>query len=254
MKLSLEQYEALNPRCEIEHEGAKMVFATPSVMTRWRVESIYEKEPWTLEWIATFDRGEIFLDCGANVGMYSIWAAVTRGVRVYAFEPESQNYALLNRNIMLNGVSGAVDAFCLGLSDTAGLSKLHMMDLRAGGSCHALGDALDYKHEPMKTVFSQGCVADTIDGLVARGQIPAPNHIKVDVDGFEPKVINGALSTLSAKAVRSLLIETNQNLADHRDMVKQLNRMGFKHDSAQVTRAERKEGSFKGVAEYVFRR
>src|SRR3954466_10808308 len=128
MKLSLEQYEALNPRCEIEHEGAKMVFATPSIMTRWRVESIYEKEPWTLEWIATFEPGEIFLDCGANVGMYSIWAAVTRGVRVYAFEPESQNYALLNRNIMLNSVSGAVDAFCLGLSDTAGLSKLHMMD------------------------------------------------------------------------------------------------------------------------------
>jgi len=32
MKLSLEQYEALNPRCEIEHEGAKMVFATPSII------------------------------------------------------------------------------------------------------------------------------------------------------------------------------------------------------------------------------
>jgi FkbM family methyltransferase len=254
MKLTLEQYEALNPRTEIEHDGAKMVFATPNVLTRWRVESIYEKEPWTLDWIAGFQRGEILLDCGANVGMYTIWAAVTRGVRVYAFEPESQNFALLNRNIRLNHVSDVVDAFCMGLSDTAGLSKLHIADLRAGGSCHSVGEALDYKHEPLKTAFSQGCIADTVDSLVANARIPVPNHIKIDVDGFEPKVIAGALSTLAKKTVRSLLIETNQNLEDHREMVKLLNRMGFSHDAAQVTRAERKDGAFKGVAEYVFRR
>jgi FkbM family methyltransferase len=254
MKLTLQQYEALNPRSEIEHDGAKMVFATPSVLTHWRVESIYEKEPWTLEWIAGFHPGEIFLDCGANVGMYTIWAAVTRRVRVYAFEPESQNYALLNRNILLNEVGHLVDAYCVGLSDAAGLSKLHMADLRAGGSCHSLGEALDFRHEPLNTEFSQGCIADTLDALVAKRYIPVPNHIKIDVDGFEPKVIAGALATLSEKPVRSLLIETNQNLADHRDMVKVLNDLGFKHDAKQVARAERKEGAFKGVAEYVFRR
>jgi FkbM family methyltransferase len=155
---------------------------------------------------------------------------------------------------MLNEVSDRVDAFCMGLSDTAGLSKLHIADLRAGGSCHAVGEALDFKHEPLKAAFTQGCIADTVDSLVANARIPVPNHIKIDVDGFEPKVIAGALSTLAEKAVRSLLIETNQNLEDHREMVKHLNRMGFKHDAAQVTRAERKDGAFKGVAEYVFRR
>jgi FkbM family methyltransferase len=254
MKLTLEQYEALDPRSEIDHNGTKMVFSTPSVMTRWRVDSIHEKEPWTLEWIAGFKSGEILLDCGANVGMYTIWAAVTRGVRVYAFEPESQNYALLNRNIMLNEVSHLVDAFCMGLSDTAGLSKLYMYDLRAGGSNHAVGEALNFKHEPLTIAFSQGCVADTIDALVEKREIPVPNHIKIDVDGFEPRVIAGARATLSHKAMRSLLVETNQNLDDHREMVKLLNEMGFKHDPAQVARAERKEGTFKGVAEYVFRR
>jgi FkbM family methyltransferase len=254
MKLTLEQYEALNPRSEIEHEGATMVFATPSALTRWRVESIYEKEPWTLEWIATFQPGEIFLDCGANVGMYTIWAAVTRRVRVYAFEPESQNYALLNRNIMANDVSHLVDAYCIGLSDMSGFSKLHMADLRAGGSCHAVGEALDFRHEPLKAEFTQACIAETLDGIVAQRRIPVPNHIKIDVDGFEPKVIAGARATLANKTVRSLLIETNQNLADHCEMVTVLNQAGFKHDQAQVARAERKEGAFKGVAEYVFRR
>jgi len=81
-----------------------------------------------------------------------------------------------------------------------------------------------------------------------------PNHIKIDVDGFEPKVIAGARATLRDPAVKSLLIETNQNLEDHMAMVADLNALGFKHDGAQVARAERKSGTFRGVAEYVFRR
>ena len=252
--LTLEEYENLNPRCEIEHAGVRMVFATPGVFTRWRVESIYDKEPWTLEWIAAFEPEDVLLDCGANVGMYTVWAAATRRAEVYAFEPESQNYALLNRNIVLNELSERVQAYCMGLSDRAGLSMLHLSDLRPGGSCHAVGEPLDFKHEVLKPVFNQGCITDTIDALIARGDIPVPNHMKIDVDGFEPRVLAGAATTLRKKALRSLLIETNQNLPDHMEMVKSLNALGFRHDPAQVARAERKEGAFKGVAEYVFKR
>jgi FkbM family methyltransferase len=254
MSLTLEQYENLNPRCEIEHDGVKMAFATPSTLTRWRAESIYQKEPWTLEWIASFQPADILLDCGANVGMYTIWAAATRRTRVFAFEPEAQNYALLNRNIRINGLAGLVKAYCMGLSDKAGLFDLHMADLRVGGSCHAVDEALDFQHQPLKTLFVQGCIAGTLDELVAGGTVPVPTHIKIDVDGFEPKVIAGARATLANPAVRSLLIETNQNLDDHRAMVRELNALGLMHDPAQVKRAERKEGTFKGVAEHVFRR
>ena len=254
MNLTLEEYEKLNPRCEIEHAGVRMLFATPSAFARWRVESIYEKEPWTLEWIASFREDEILLDCGANLGMYTIWAAATRRVRVYAFEPEAQNYALLNRNILLNGLADAVSAYCMGLSDASGLSTLHMADLRVGGSCHALGEPLDFRHEPLKAVFRQGSIAGTIDELVDARAISVPTHIKIDVDGFEPKVIAGARETLCDRSVKSLLIETNQNLSDHRAMVVELTRLGFAYDPAQVSRAERKDGAFKGVAEYVFRR
>jgi FkbM family methyltransferase len=254
MALTLEEYERLNPRCEVEHEGVKMVFAAPSLLTRWRAESIYTKEPWTLEWIATFQPGEILLDCGANVGMYTIWAAATRGTRVYAFEPESQNYALLNRNIQHNQLQGLVKAYCMGLSDKSGLFDLHMADMRVGGSCHAVDQALDFELKPLKPLFAQGCVASTLDELVADGAVPVPTHIKIDVDGFEHKVVAGARRTLVNPAVRSVLIETNQNLADHMEMVRELNTMGLMHDRAQVQRAERKEGTFKGVAEHVFRR
>ena len=253
-QLTLEQYERLSPQSDVQHEGVTMKFATPSVTTLWRVQSIYQKEPWTLEWIASFARDEILLDCGANVGMYTIWAAATRQAHVYAFEPESQNYALLNRNILLNGLADRVRAYCLGLSDGSGLSQLHMGELQAGGSCHSLGEALDYQHKPLAAVFVQGSIAATVDELVAAGQMPVPNHIKIDVDGFEPKVVAGARATLRERAVRSLLVETNRNLEDHRAMVTELEGLGFRYDPLQVQRAERKEGTFKGVAEYVFKR
>ena len=100
MSLTLEEYERLNPRCEVVHAGTRMVFVTPNAFTKGRVDSIYSKEPCTLEWIAEFKPDDILVDVGANVGMYSIWAAATRKIKVFAFEPEAQNYALLNRNIL----------------------------------------------------------------------------------------------------------------------------------------------------------
>ncbi len=254
MTLTLEQYEKLNPRCEIVHAGTRMTFITPNVFTKWRVDGIYSKEPSTLEWIAGFKADDILVDVGANVGMYSIWAAATKGTKVFAFEPESQNYALLNRNIVANQLQGRIKAYCIGLSDYRGLTDLHITDLRAGGSCHSVGEALDYKHEPLNTAFQQGCVVSSLDELISTQTIPVPNHIKIDVDGFEPKVVAGAAMVLKNPVVRSLLIETNLNLADHRQVVEELTSLGFKCDPGQVQRAMRPDGPFKGVAEHVFTR
>jgi FkbM family methyltransferase len=252
--LTLADYEQLNPRCELRHEGVDVVYATPNRHTRWRVDSLFTKEPDTLAWIATFAPDDVLIDVGANVGMYTVWAAKTRGAMVYAFEPEAQNYALLNRNILLNGLGERVKAYCLALSDAGGLSELHLSEVTIGGSCHSLGERVDYKHDPMRPAFSQGCIAARLDDLVAAGTVPQPTHLKIDVDGFEPKVVHGAARVVRDPRLRSLLVEVNQNLADHRELVAELGAAGFRYDAAQVARAERKDGIFKGCAEYVFRR
>jgi len=252
--ITLEEYEKLNPRTEFRLDGVAVQYVTPNTYTRLRVETLNEKEPITMQWIAGFKPGEVLVDVGANVGMYSVWAAKSRGVRVFAFEPESQNYALLNRNIVLNSLADQVGAFCLALSDAAGLSWLHLSEFVAGSSCHSLGEEVDFKHEPMRPAYSQGCVSARLDDLVAGGAIAEPHYIKIDVDGFEPKVIAGARRILEGGKLRSLLIEVNQNLPDHRAMVEQLSALGFRHDPAQVAAAERKDGPFKGCAEYVFKR
>lgn len=252
--LTLEQYEKLIPASHVEHQGRTVSYHTPSSFLKWRVDSLMTKEPSTIEWIAGFAPGEVLVDVGANVGMYTVWAAATRGVRVFAFEPEAQNYGLLNRNLMLNGLGASVKAYCLALSDAAGYSELHLASLDPGASCHQLGEKVDFNHRPAEPKFSQGCVSARLDDLVRDGVVPPPQHIKIDVDGFEPKVVAGAAQVIRAAGMRSLLIEVNQNLPDHMQMVRELDGLGYKYDPAQVGRVVRTDGPFKGCAEYVFRR
>lgn len=99
------------------------IFATPNGVTEWRAATVFSEERDALAWIASFQPDEVSLDVGANVGMYTVWAAMTRGKRVYAFEPESQNCAILNRNTGLDGLGSKASAYCLALSDHTGFGS-----------------------------------------------------------------------------------------------------------------------------------
>jgi FkbM family methyltransferase len=252
--MDLEEYERFAPCKTIEFQGRDMTFFTPNGPTLWRVESLLSKEPDTIEWIGGFAEGDTLLDIGANVGMYSIFAAQTRGARVFAFEPESQNYAILNRNIHLNGLSQRVSAYCAALSDRAGFSHLHLSMFIPGASCHSYGAPLDHDNRPVVSHFAQGCIATTVDDLVASGAMPVPAHIKIDVDGLEHMVVAGARATLADRGVRSVLVEINTALEEHWEVVDALLAFGFDYGRDQVARSVRAEGAFKGVGNYVFRR
>jgi FkbM family methyltransferase len=242
------------PARAVEFRGTQLVFATPNARTTWRVETLFTKEPDTIEWIGEFGPADVLVDIGANVGMYTVFAAKTRDVRVFAFEPESQNYALLNQNIILNGVNHLVQAYCLALCDRTGLDKLYLDELDAGGSCNSYGAPLDFNNRPRAAGFAQGCYATTLDALVAAGSIPPPTHIKIDVDGLEHRIIAGARATLRHPGVKSALIEINSHLDEHWDIVDFMLAEGFDYSREQVDSAERKEGAFKGIGNYVFRR
>jgi len=252
--IDIEAYEKLKPAMAIPVGESRVIYATPNRMTAWRVKSFFTKEPETVAWLGEIRAGEVLVDVGANVGMYAIWAAKVAGAQVFAFEPESQNYALLNRNIVYNGLSERVIAFCVALSDHAGFDRLHLADFDYGASCHSFGEAVDHRLEDRKGALAQGAVATTLDALIADGTVPQPNHIKIDVDGFEHKVIAGAAQAIVDPALKSILVEINQNLAPHMAIVRRLKDAGFRYSIDQVTESERLDGPFKGVANYVFRR
>jgi FkbM family methyltransferase len=160
-------------------------------------------------------QGAVLLDVGANVGMYSIYAGVVRGARVFAFEPEAQNYAVLCRNIMLNDLGSRAMAWCAALSDESKFDRIYLSNSNVGGSCHSFAEPLNAYLRPHTFRFAQGSFATTIDQLVAAGTVEVPAYIKIDVDGFEHKIIKGAAATLRNPAVRSLLIEINASARTH---------------------------------------
>ena len=251
---AVKKYDVGMPVIGIPYKGKKLRYALPAKAPLWRVQTLFTKEPSTIEWLEAIEPGSVLLDVGANVGMYTIFAAVISEARVFAFEPESQNYGLLCRNIVGNNLSDRVTAFCCALSDEAKFSTIHLSDFTIGGSCHSFDEARDFRLEEKKFPFIQGCFSARIDQLIADGVMPVPNHIKLDVDGFEHKVINGAPETLKKADVRSLIIEINPHLPEHRAIIDHLATFGFAFDPAQVAKAARTEGAFTGVGEYVFRR
>ena len=82
---------------------------------------MFDKEPETIQWINNFDKTKkiIFWDIGANIGLYSIYAATKfKEIEVIAFEPSTSNTRVLSRNISLNKLTNKINIFQLALSDT----------------------------------------------------------------------------------------------------------------------------------------
>ena len=92
---------AMNGKQVIAHNKNQLTFATPNRLNKFRVDSFSHKEPETLEWIDGFVKGSVIWDIGANVGLYSCYAAKARNCQVFAFEPSVFNLELLARNIFL---------------------------------------------------------------------------------------------------------------------------------------------------------
>jgi len=107
--------------------------------------------------------------------------------------------------------------------------------------------------QPRKSAHKQGCLVTTLDKFCKEAGV-TPTHIKIDVDGLEPRVLSGLRATLASDTCKSLIIELNSNLSGHRAAIELLEGFGFNYDSDQVKNSLRKDGIFKGVGEYVFNR
>jgi FkbM family methyltransferase len=226
------------------YKEKNFAYSTPNSFCEWRAKTLLTKEPETIKWLETFKPTDIFWDVGANIGLYSIFASVLTGCKTFAFEPESQNYAILNKNILFNKVDSLVQAYSIGISNITEINSLNLSKFEVGNSGHSLGNS--------KLKFSQGCISYSIDDLIDLG-IPVPTHLKIDIDGLEHLVINGARKNL--KSISSILIEINHDNEKHVAIINQLTEEGFTFDKDQVERTKRTKGQhFENYREYIFRR
>lgn len=171
------------------------------------------KEPWTVAWIESMAPGEVLYDVGASTGPYSLIAA-SRGVRVFAFEPHYASYARLVAHVALNGLAGRICPLPIGLSARSGLGLLHATSRGPGYSAHTFsGPGEDTAPPQHPIVLSQPVLSFRLDDLASwsNGAIPPPNHIKLDVDGTEGDVLQGARATTALPSFRSLLLEMDED-------------------------------------------
>lgn len=189
-------------------EGALTLLSGNSALL-YRARTVLDKEPETIAWIDGFREGACVWDVGANVGVYSLYAARQRKARVLAFEPASANYHVLNQHIELNDACAFIQAYCLAFSDQNGLGLLNMANTRAGGATNnfdAQGALSPYAPKTDR-VFNQGMIGFSIDQFVRLYGPPFPEHLKIDVDGIEELILNGARDTLADPRLQSVLIE-----------------------------------------------
>ncbi|MEO1511840.1 MAG: FkbM family methyltransferase [Planctomycetota bacterium] len=185
--------------------GGHLLMATPSEMTRRRLETLLTKEPGTIAWIDAFSDDDAFWDVGANVGVYSLYAA-SRGVgAVLAIEPLLENATLLSSNILLNGFESRIAVLNAGLSNTSGRRHLLVRDPTAGASGSTLGEPVTFRGKRFEPRKRQAVLTTTLDALAHEHGAPA--HLKIDVDGLEPEILDGGRKLLGDPALRSVLIE-----------------------------------------------
>lgn len=167
---------------DLHRTGAsKVVYANPP------------DHPEMLVWQQVLQPGELFVDVGANIGSYAIWAADI-GAEVIALEPAEDTFVLLRENIGLNGypvkaIQAAAGAFCGTARFTSGQDTVNRID----------PDGM------AETVMV------TIDSVIEDRTVAG---MKVDVEGFEIEVLRGCHRALSEHRIRLLQLEWNTTSED----------------------------------------
>jgi len=176
---------------------------------RWRAETFWAKEPETILWIkdhcGSTNPVSFFLDVGANIGMYSLFAAsLSQSICIIAVEPAPNNSKYLSENIQLNNFSNRFTIVSQPLASKVFEGSLANPDQRPG----ATGAQV---HEE-STLGELQITTTTGDFLVEQSAI-YDGILKIDVDGNELDILSGFEKSLKEKRFRSILVElTGSNI------------------------------------------
>lgn len=201
----------------IHGKNIRFKIFTPNLIVKSRVDSFKEKEPETLNWIDEFGGRGALLDIGANIGLFSIYYAISKTGNVYAFEPLPMNINELSKNININNLQNKINIIPNPILNKNTLGVYNLSSHESGSSFSNFQknkiinkDLLYYKNLGL-----------SVDFLIDNKIIPEyPSMIKIDIDGNEDLVMKGMIKTLKNPKCKTVLIElsnlyinkTNRNI------------------------------------------
>ena len=202
-------------------DGERYRFVADSLHSYQRAKEFLSKEPQTIDWLRRNVRPtDVFLDIGANVGTFSLFAArhMSADGHVYACEPHLPTAVQLLQNVAANELQSRVSIISIAASGQDGFLPFRYKRWRPGASGSQLdgGPALD---TPVGVELKSGMRIDT---MVESGVIRAPNLIKIDTDGLEIAIVSGMKGLLHGpNKPRSILVEVQQGELKHQtDLMK----------------------------------
>lgn len=185
-------------------------FVCHSVKESNRAKRMFDKEKGTIAWLERELRpDDVYYDIGANIGTYTLFGARRIGEKgaVVAFEPHIPNANSLLENINVNGLTRKVKLVTAALSNGEGYGEFNYQSLMAASSTSQFGRN-SYEGESFSPVFVEIKHCVSVDTLIERGAIPAPDVVKIDVDGLDFEVLDGMRRALaSVKRPRSIQVE-----------------------------------------------
>ena len=160
------------------------------------------------EFHKTIKSGDCLWDIGANIGLYTCYAAKARGCRVFSFEPSVFNLELLARNIFHNGVMGQATIIPIPLSESLAFNTLNMGSTEWGGAMSTFGEDYGHNGQALEKIFEFPTIGLSVVDAVELLNIPKPDYIKMDVDGIEHLILKGGAPVL--RSIKGILIEINE--------------------------------------------
>ena len=233
----------------------KISFFTPSELIKWRVKTILDKEPETISWINEFKDKSIFWDIGANVGLYSIYAASKRErIKVFSFEPSSSNLRTLSRNISINNLQNKINIVPFALSKNKNkFLLLKESSFNEGGALNSFGVNYNFSGKKFFSKNSYNTFGTSLDNLIKLKILKVPNYIKIDVDGIEDLILAGAKNLLLNKKIKSILIEINDKFkVQKKEILKIMKKNKFQLISKSRNEDFYSNKDFSGIYNYIF--
>lgn len=173
--------------------------------------------------------GDVFIDVGANIGLFSMIAAREVGPKgqVHAFEPSKETWRRLCQNVRINNFGNVVCVHS-GLSETAGILEL-LKSTEGYDAWNSFGKpikGLNFRTEKVEVHTLDKYVAD--HDLTERVGL-----IKIDVEGWETRVLAGASNLLSHNCAPDLLVEFSDKTlklagSSYQELYQNISQYGYK--------------------------
>ena len=158
----------------------------------------------------------IIIDIGANIGYYSLLSAAM-GYTCYSFEPDPSNFDKFNSSIKLNNFDNKIKLYKNALSNKA--NETIILSTVAGtivnhGCLTVLKDFIPTSSNTVQ------CVTLKLDDVINKNDKIL--LIKIDVEGFEPEVIEGSLELIKSGNIQHILIEISPKFRKIEDYIKMI--------------------------------